>query len=55
MANQEGGILLFPVVPITKGRRFVGRCVLDEIGRPIWGSVLARRSAYDTLLPGAPR
>ena len=52
--KQGGGILLFPIDPLTKGREFFETHMLREIGCPIWGTVMARRSAYDTLLPFDP-
>ncbi|HEY3350323.1 MAG TPA: glycosyltransferase family A protein [Thermoanaerobaculia bacterium] len=52
--KQGGGILLFPIAPFTKGREFFERHLLPEIGCPVWGTVMARKSAYDALLPFDP-
>ena len=49
--KQGGGVLLHDFAPFTEGRLFFERHLLHEVGCPIWGTVMARRSAYETLLP----
>lgn len=52
VATKHGnGILLFDVEPFTPGRTFFEKHLIRQVGCPIWGTVMARRSAYEKLLP----
>lgn len=44
-------VLLHDIAAFTEGRAFFEKHLLHEVGCPIWGTVMARRSAYDRLLP----
>jgi len=48
---QSGGITLHNVAPITAGREFYEKYFLHRLSSIVWGTVMARRSAYDKLLP----
>jgi glycosyltransferase involved in cell wall biosynthesis len=49
--RHGGGVLRFDIAPFTKGREFFESHLLASVGCPVWGTVMARRSAYDRLLP----
>jgi glycosyltransferase involved in cell wall biosynthesis len=49
--KHGGGVLLYDIAPFTEGREFFERHLLHRVGCPIWGTVMARRSAYEKLLP----
>lgn len=51
---QNGGITLHNVAPITAGRDFYEKYFLHRLSSIVWGTVMARRSAYDKLLPFDP-
>jgi glycosyltransferase involved in cell wall biosynthesis len=48
---QSKGITLHNVSPITAGQEFFERFFLHRFSSIVWGTVMARRSAYDKLLP----
>lgn len=45
------GIILHDVEPFTRGRTFYEKHFLHRLTSIVWGTVMARRSAYDSLLP----
>jgi glycosyltransferase involved in cell wall biosynthesis len=49
--KKDGGVLLFRIAPLTGGREFFDRHMIHSAGSPIWGTVMARRRAYELLLP----
>jgi glycosyltransferase involved in cell wall biosynthesis len=49
--KHGGGILRFEIEPFTKGREFFERRFLGHTGSVVWGTVMARRTAYEKLLP----
>jgi glycosyltransferase involved in cell wall biosynthesis len=49
--KHGNGVLLYDIAPLTPGRTFFERHLLHQVDCPIWGTVMARRSAYDRLLP----
>ena len=51
---QSDGIILHNVSPITLGREFFEKYFLHRLSSIIWGTVMARRSAYNMLLPFDP-
>jgi glycosyltransferase involved in cell wall biosynthesis len=53
-AVSQGGIILHDVDPLTPGRVFFERNFLHRFSSIVWGTVMARRSAYDELLPFDP-
>jgi glycosyltransferase involved in cell wall biosynthesis len=48
---QSDGIILHNVSPITAGHAFFEKYFLHRLSSIVWGTVMARRSAYDRLLP----
>jgi len=52
--RHGGGIVLFDVAPFTPGRTFFEQHFLGRVGSIVWGTVMARRSAYEMLLPFDP-
>ena len=52
--SHGGGVLLFDVAPFTPGQEFFERHFLGRVGSIVWGTVMARRSAYEELLPFDP-
>jgi glycosyltransferase involved in cell wall biosynthesis len=48
---SRDGIILHDVAPVTRGREFFERHLLHKLTSIVWGTVMARRSAYDALLP----
>jgi glycosyltransferase involved in cell wall biosynthesis len=48
---QRDGITLHNVSSITAGREFYEKYFLHRLSSIVWGTVMARRSAYDKLLP----
>ena len=51
---QSDGITLHNVSPITSGREFFEKYFLHRLSSIVWGTVMARRSAYNMLLPFDP-
>jgi glycosyltransferase involved in cell wall biosynthesis len=49
--RQGGGVILHDVAPLTPGRSFYERHLIHRFSSIVWGTVMARRSAYDLLLP----
>jgi glycosyltransferase involved in cell wall biosynthesis len=49
--KHGGGVLLYDIAPLTKGREFFEKHLLHQVGCPIWGTVMARRCVYEKLLP----
>jgi glycosyltransferase involved in cell wall biosynthesis len=45
------GIILHDVQPLTPGREFFEKHFLHKFSSIVWGTVMARRSAYTPLLP----
>jgi len=45
------GIILHDVPPFTDGRQFFEKYFLHKFSSIVWGTVMARRSAYEKLLP----
>ena len=53
--NPAGSTMPLPEVdPITTGREFFGRWFVGRENSIIWGTVMARKAAYDRLLPFDP-
>jgi glycosyltransferase involved in cell wall biosynthesis len=52
--ESVGGVILHDVPPLTPGREFFERHFLHRHASIVWGTVMARRSAYDELLPFDP-
>lgn len=50
-SKSENGIILHDVEPFTKGLIFFNKNYLHKFSSIVWGTVMARRSAYKTLLP----
>lgn len=50
-AESVGGVILHDVEPLMPGRTFYERYYLHRLTSIVWGTVMARRSAYDRLLP----
>lgn len=48
------GIILHDVQPFTQGRTFFEKHFLHKFSSIVWGTVMARRMAYDELLPFDP-
>lgn len=53
-AASQGGVVLHDVDPFTPGRVFFERNFLHRFSSIVWGTVMARRSAYTKLLPFDP-
>lgn len=51
---QSDGIIVHNVAPITAGREFYEKYFLHRLSSIVWGTVMARRSAYNKLLPFDP-
>lgn len=49
--DQGRGVILHDVAPLTPGRAFYEQHLVHRFSSIIWGTVMARRSAYDLLLP----
>lgn len=49
--EQGGGVILHAVAPLTSGRVFYERYFVHRFSSIVWGTVMARRTAYDLLLP----
>jgi len=49
--RQGGGVILHDVDPLTPGRSFYERHLRHRFSSIVWGTVMARRGAYDLLLP----
>ena len=49
--ESDCGVILHDVAPLTPGREFFERHFLHRFASIVWGTVMARRSAYDELLP----
>jgi glycosyltransferase involved in cell wall biosynthesis len=50
--NPAGAHLVLPeIAELTRGREFFERWFVGRASSPIWGTVMARKSAYDRLLP----
>ena len=49
--SSENGIILHDVDPLTPGRVFFEQYFLHKFSSIVWGTVMARRTAYDELLP----
>jgi glycosyltransferase involved in cell wall biosynthesis len=53
--NPAGAEMLVPdIAPLTPGREFFDRWFVGQIRSVIWGTVMARRTAYAALLPFNP-
>ncbi len=52
--ESDRGVILHDVAPLTGGREFFERHFLHRLSSIVWGTVMARRSAYDALLPFDP-
>lgn len=52
--KSDRGVILHDVAPLTPGREFFERHFLHRLSSIVWGTVMARRSAYDELLPFDP-
>ena len=50
-SKSENAIILHDVEPFTKGLIFFEENFLHKFSSIVWGTVMARRSAYKTLLP----
>ena len=50
-SKSENGVILHDVEPFTNGRVFFEKNFLHKFSSIVWGTVMARRSAYETLLP----
>jgi glycosyltransferase involved in cell wall biosynthesis len=50
-SESQDGVILHDVAPLTPGREFFERFMLHRFSSIVWGTVMARRSAYDRLLP----
>ena len=48
------GVILHDVEPLTNGRDFFERHFLHKLSSIVWGTVMARRSAYSEILPFDP-
>jgi glycosyltransferase involved in cell wall biosynthesis len=53
-AASQAGIVLHDVDPLTPGRTFFERHFLRRFTSIVWGTVMARRVAYEKLLPFDP-
>jgi glycosyltransferase involved in cell wall biosynthesis len=51
---SDHGVILHDVAPLTPGREFFEHHFLHRLSSIVWGTVMARRSAYDELLPFDP-
>jgi len=49
--ESEDGVILHDVAPLTTGRQFFETRLLHRLSSIVWGTVMARRSAYASLLP----
>jgi glycosyltransferase involved in cell wall biosynthesis len=50
--TREGaGVILHDVEPLTAGREFFERRLLHRFSSIVWGTVMARREAYEQTLP----
>lgn len=55
-ANPAGPAMLVPdIAPLTPGRAFFEAWFVGRASSVIWGTVMARRSAYERLLPFDPK
>jgi glycosyltransferase involved in cell wall biosynthesis len=54
LSKSDNGIILHNVDPITEGRIFFENNFLHKFPSIVWGTVMARRSAYQNLLPFDP-
>jgi glycosyltransferase involved in cell wall biosynthesis len=52
--REGGGVILHDVAPFTRGREFYERHFLHRFSSIVWGTVMARASAYRDLLPFDP-
>ncbi len=53
-SESRDGVILHAVDPLTPGRMFFEKYFLHRFSSIVWGTVLARRAAYDRLLPFDP-
>lgn len=53
-ARSDNGIILHDVQPYTEGLKFFENNFLHKFPSIVWGTVMARRSVYETLLPFDP-
>jgi glycosyltransferase involved in cell wall biosynthesis len=53
--DSDHGVILHDVAPLTPGRTFFERYFLHRYASIVWGTVMARRAAYDVLLPFDPQ
>lgn len=49
--RQGCGVILHDVAPLTQGRDFYEQHLVHRFSSIVWGTVMARRSAYKLLLP----
>lgn len=50
-SESVNGIILHDVAPLTPGRTFFEKHYLHKFSSIVWGTVMARRTAYQQLLP----
>ncbi|HAJ35404.1 MAG TPA: hypothetical protein DCL15_06890 [Chloroflexi bacterium] len=50
-SESENGVILHDVAPLTNGRQFYERYFRHRYSSIVWGTVMARRDAYERLLP----
>jgi len=53
--ESDHGVILHDVAPLTPGGTFFERYFLHRYSSIVWGTVMARRAAYDALLPFDPQ
>jgi len=53
-AEFGDGVILHDVQPFTRGRTFFENYFLHKFSSIVWGTVMARRTAYNELLPFDP-
>jgi len=51
ITKQRDGITLHNVAPLTPGSEFFEKYFLHRLSSIVWGTVMARRTAYERLLP----
>lgn len=49
--ERDGGVVLHAVAPLTPGRVFYEQNLVHRFSSIVWGTVMARRTAYNLLLP----
>lgn len=55
LREADSGIVLHDVAPLTTGRKFYESYFRHRFSSIVWGTVMARRTAYDGLLPFDPQ